>query len=72
MISVYFLWFDNETFKKLKYWIVLSQHTSYLHKWLVHLNCDMFAAVIFIFFCEIPTYVQGQNKILSHSIGWIT
>ena len=40
--------------KLQKYRIILSQHTNYLHKWLVHLNFDMFTAATFIFFCKIP------------------
>ena len=36
--------------KLQKYRIILSQHTNYLHKWLVHLNFDMFIAAMFICF----------------------
>ena len=36
--------------KLQKYRIIQSQHTNYLHKWLVRLNFDMFTAAVFIFF----------------------
>ena len=57
------LWFDFWTLrdeKLQKYRIVLSQHTNYLHKWLVHLNFDTFTAAMFIFFffSEISKYVH--------------
>ena len=39
--------------KVQKYRIILSQHTNYLHKWLVHLNFDMFTAAMFTFLCVI-------------------
>ena len=38
----------NEKLQKNR--IILSQHTNYLHKWLLHLNFDMFTAAMFIFF----------------------
>ena len=41
-----------------KYRIILSQHTNYVHKWLVHLKFGMLTASMFILFCEIPNYVQ--------------
>ena len=62
MIRVYFLWLDYWTLKEwktAKYRIILSQHTSYLHKWLVHfLICWL---LLFIFFSEIPKYKQAYN-----------
>ena len=42
-----------------KYWVILSQHTDYLHKWSVHLHFDTFTAAMSVFFCEIPKYVQA-------------
>ena len=62
MISAYFLWFDNWTFKQRKIAKIWNHSVSaydYLHKWLVHLNFDMFIAAMFIFSCAIPKYVQG-------------
>ena len=41
----------SENEKLQKYRIVLSQHNGFLHKWLVHLNFDMFTAAM-IFFSE--------------------
>ena len=49
----------SEIKKLLKYGIILPQYTNYLHKWLVHLNFDIFTAVMFIFFCEIPNFVEA-------------
>ena len=40
--------------KLQKYRIILSQHTNYLHKWLVQLNFDMFTAAMLIFFLRDP------------------
>ena len=54
-ISVYFygLIIEFSRNEKLqKYRIILSQHTYYLHKWLVHLNFDMFTAAMFILFLQ--------------------
>ena len=42
------IWLLNE--KLQKYRIILSQHTSYLCEWLVHLNFVVFTAAIFLFF----------------------
>ena len=39
--------------------MILSQHTNFLQKWLVHLNFDISIAAMFIFFPEIPKYVQA-------------
>ena len=36
-----------------------------LHKRMFHLNFDMFTSAMFIFFHEIPKYVQPQSNILS-------
>ena len=47
-----------------------SVSASYLYKWLVQLNFEIFTAAMFNFFCEIPKYVQGQNNIISHLIAW--
>ena len=45
--------------KLQKHRIILPQHVNYLHKWLVHLNFDVFTTVMFIFFYEIPNYVEA-------------
>ena len=45
--------------KLRNYRILMSPHTNYSHKCLVHLNFDMFTAAMFISFCEIPKYVQA-------------
>ena len=52
MISVYFLGLIIELSRneKLQKYRILSQHTNYLHKWLVHLNFDTFTAALFILF----------------------
>ena len=36
-----------------------------LHKRMFHLNFDMFTSAMFVFFHEIPKYVQPQSNILS-------
>ena len=56
--------------KKLFIRIILSQHTNYWHKWLVHLHFHMFIADMLIFFCKVLKYVQAQTNILSHLMGW--
>ena len=48
---------------------LLKIHTNYLHKWLVHLNFDVFTAAVFIYICKISKYVPVQNNILSYSMG---
>ena len=69
-INVYFLWFDYwilKEWKLQKYRIILSYHTSYLHKWLVTLLTCLLLPCLF-FFCEIPKYVQAKNR-LAH-LDW--
>ena len=54
MISACFFLFDYWTFdneKLKKYRIILSQHTNYLDKWLVHLMFEVFSAR-FLDMCE--------------------
>ena len=53
MFNLYGLIIELSRNEKLqKYRIILSQHTSYLHKWLVHLKFDVFTATMFIFFLQ--------------------
>ena len=42
--------------------MILFQHTNYLHKSLVHLNFNMFTAVMF-FFLQDPKYVEGMMNV---------
>ena len=60
MISAYFLWLDYWTLKKwktAKLQIILSQHSNYLHKFLVHfLTCLL---VLSFFFREIRKCMQA-------------
>ena len=44
--------------------MILFQHTNYLHKSLVHLNFNMFTAVMF-FFLQDPKYVEGMMNVLA-------
>ena len=74
MVSAYFLSFDNWIFKEWKTEkkrTTLSQHTNYSHKWLAHVNFDVFTAAVF-FFWKIPKDEQAQNNIISRSMGWLT
>ena len=47
--------------KLQKYIIILSQHTNYLHKWLVpFLTCLLLPC---FFFYKIPKYMQAKNRL---------
>ena len=46
----------NEKLQKHK--IIQSQHTSYLHKWLVHFLIYVYYYYLYFFFWEIPKCVQ--------------
>ena len=42
--------------------IILSQHTNYLQKCLVHFLTCLLVSCLF-FFCEIANYVQAKNRL---------
>ena len=49
----------------------MSQHSNYLHKWLVHLNLTCLLLPCFFFFlCEFTNYAPAWNNILSSLKGW--
>ena len=54
--------------KLLKYEIILSQHTNYLHKCLVYLNFDIFTAALFIFFLRYFNFIEVGQR--AYQAGW--
>ena len=60
MISVHFLWFDYWTLGEWKSSKVQNHSVSvyYLITQIIGPFCDMLTVAMFIFFCEIPKYVQ--------------